>query len=62
MSLLKDKKILLTGVLSNRSIAYGLPKPVIVKALSSLSLTRMKDSWTVLQALLKNLTAKSSFR
>ena len=24
MSLLKDKKILLTGVLSNRSIAYGI--------------------------------------
>lgn len=26
MSLLKDKKILLTGVLSNRSIAYGIAK------------------------------------
>lgn len=62
MSLLKDKKILLTGVLSTVQSPMALPKPVIVKALSSLSLTRMKDSWTVLQALLKNLTAKSSFR
>lgn len=26
MTLLKDKKILLTGVLSNRSIAYGIAK------------------------------------
>jgi|GEM_PF-4955670 len=59
MSLLKDKKILLTGVLSNRSIAYGI---AIVKVLSSLSLTRMKDSWIASQVLPKNLTAKSSFR
>ena len=34
MSLLKDKKILLTGVLSNRSIAYGIAKPLCLRLLS----------------------------
>ncbi len=63
MSLLKDKKILLTGVLSNRSIAYGIAKACHREgAQLAFTYTRMKDSWTVLQALLKNLTAKSSFR
>ena len=58
MSLLKDKKILLTGVLSNRSIAYGIAKACHREG-AQLAFTYQNER---LQALLKNLTAKSSFR
>ena len=62
MSLLKDKKILLTGVLSNRSIAYGIAKACHREG-AQLAFTYQNERFLDrITGFAKNLTAISSFR
>ena len=62
MGFLQGKKLLITGVLSNRSIAYGIPEPAIAKVLSSPLLMSANASTTVSLSLPKNSAATSALK